>query len=105
MDMLKTVFLTVFFFFFFFFFLFYFIFVRKFFRITVVYKFLYTLLRFGTAICMSGQEFLKKIAYNTFFAVNVRLAILGLLHVLEPISCYQLSALAHKNGPMSHHQL
>lgn len=37
----------------------------------------------GTSSCMIGLLFLKKIAYETFFAVSVRLAILDLLAILK----------------------
>ena len=71
-----------------------------FFRTTLLQKLPNTPLPFRTAICTSCPEFLKKMAYNAFFAISVHLAILGLLSV----PCYQFSAWAHKNGPMSHHQ-
>ena len=42
-------------------------------------------LTFLKALCMSGPEILKKMAYNTFFAVNVCLAILGLLGMFQSL--------------------
>ena len=47
-----------------------------------------------------GPKFLKKMAYNAFFAVSVRIAIFGLFACFR--ACYQLSTWADKNGPMSH---
>ena len=54
------------------------IFVRFVFQNTFLQKLSDTPLLFGTAICMSGPRFLKKMAYNTF-AVSIRLAILDFL--------------------------
>ena len=64
-------------------------FLFAFFQHHILIKLPDTLLPFGTAICTSGSEFLKKTACNTFFAVIVHLAILELLtcfraHILLP---------------------
>ena len=51
---------------------------------------------FGTAVCTSGSDFLKKMAYNTFFVVSVRLAILGLY------ACFRVVAvMVPKHNPNS----
>ena len=45
---------------------------------------------------MSGPEYLKKMAFNNFLFNNTW----SFWHVLEAISCYQLSSWAHVSSPV-----